>query len=393
MRIAVDATPWFNERGYGRYTRELLPALARAAAHHELVLLVDARDAGVLRLQLRAPNVAVRGVEIGDRPTEAASARGRRSLADMLAMRRAAKAERPDVLYYPTVYTFFPAPRGVRSVVTVHDAIAERFPRLTLPSARARLFWKLKVKVALHQARLVITVSDFAAGEIESVLRVPRARIRVTGEAPATAFGPGASPDEIRGAAERAGLPAGARALVYVGGFNPHKNVDLLARAHARLAREIPDPPHLCLVGTRDRDAFHSNVPAIEAAIEAGGARRLVHWTGFLPDEELRLLHAGALACVVPSQCEGFGLPAVEAAACGTPVVATTASPLPDLLAGGGIFVAPGNEEALLAALRALCADEPRRVELGRVALARARDLSWDRAARAVLDAIEEAAA
>src|SRR5215510_10676643 len=99
MRIAVDGTPWFNERGYGRFTRELLAAMARAAAEHELVLLVDARDASSLRLE--SANARVRGVELESRPTEAASAKGRRSLGDMLAMRRAAGEEKPDVLFYP----------------------------------------------------------------------------------------------------------------------------------------------------------------------------------------------------------------------------------------------------------------------------------------------------
>src|SRR5262245_14557399 len=155
MRIAVDGTPWVNERGYGRFTRELLAAMARAAAGHELVLLVDARDAAVLQREM--PGVRVRGVELADRPTQAASAKGRRSLGDMLAMRRAAGEEKPDVLFYPTVYTFFPAPGGVPAVVTVHDAIAERFPELTLPSASARLAWRLKVKIALFQAKLVVT--------------------------------------------------------------------------------------------------------------------------------------------------------------------------------------------------------------------------------------------
>jgi len=237
----------------------------------------------------------------------------------------------------------------------------------------------------------VLTVSDFAADEIEEVLHVERARIRVCGEAPAHAFRPG-TPEEARAARERAGLPSGARFFVYVGGFNPHKHVDVLVRAHARLARELAEPPHLVLVGTRDRDAFHTSLPAIEAAVESGGAASLVHWTGFLADEELARLHSGSLACVLPSACEGFGLPAVEAAACGAPVVATTRSPLPRLLAGGGIFVEPRDEDGLLAALRRIATDEPARAALGCAALARAGELSWDRAARAALAAIEEAA-
>jgi glycosyltransferase involved in cell wall biosynthesis len=89
--------------------------------------------------------------------------------------------------------------------------------------------------------------------------------------------------------------------------------------------------------------------------------------------------------------CEGFGLPAVEAAACGTPVVATTASPLPQLLDGGGVFVAPGDQAALTAALFQLLDDEPARQAMGVRARARAGELSWARGARATLDVLSEA--
>jgi alpha-1,3-rhamnosyl/mannosyltransferase len=326
-------------------------------------------------------------------PTAAASADGYRSPRDMLRMTRAIAREPLDVFFSPSVYTYFPLPPRLPAVVTIHDAIAERYPHLTLPSARARLFWKLKVKLALWQARTVLTVSEFAAVEIAQIHRIARTRIRVAPEAPAAAYRPGASRLEVEAQARRIGLPPGARWLTYVGGFSPHKNLDVLVRAHARVARELPDPPRLVLIGALQGDAFHGNLDAIRGAVRECGTEALVLWPGFLPDEEIRHLHAGAIALVLPSENEGFGLPAVEAAACGTPVIATTGSPLPQLLDGGGLFVAPRDEAGLAAAIRQLASDPALAGRLGARARTRAAELSWSRGARAALDALEEAVA
>ncbi|HEV2132001.1 MAG TPA: glycosyltransferase family 1 protein, partial [Longimicrobiaceae bacterium] len=267
-------------------------------------------------------------------------------------------------------------------------------PELTMPSLRARLFWRGKMRLALQQARLVLTVSDFAAREIAEVLRVEPQRIRVAVEAPARTYRPSESPVQVAAAAARAGLPAGAQWFLYVGGFNPHKHVDVLVRAHAAVAREqAQDPPHLLLAGTTDGDVFHQEIERIREEIEAAGTGKLVHWPGFVPDEELRHLHSGAVALVLPSECEGFGLPAVEAAACGTPVIATLQSPLPELLEGGGIFLPPRDEPALTVALRTLLTDELARRRLGARARECAARLSWTSSARAALDALHEAAA
>ena len=107
----------------------------------------------------------------------------------------------------------------------------------------------------------------------------------------------------------------------------------------------------------------------------------------------LRHLYSGAVGLVLPSQLEGTGLPALEAAACGTPVVATTASPLPELLAGGGFFVAPGDEEALRRALARLLDDEGARRVMGAAALAGARRLDWADSGARALAVLREAAA
>lgn len=391
LRIGIDATCWANGRGYGRFTRELCAAMVAEPGEHQFVFFAD--EAAAARFELKGDNVRLIVVRQSVSPTQAAAADGARSPFDMLRLSRAVSRERLDVFFSPSVYTYFPLPPRLRAVVTIHDAIAERYPKLTLPSTRARLFWKAKVKLALAQARLVLTVSDFSARELTQVLRVPRERLRVAVEAPPPSYSPSESPQAVTAAAARLGLPEGASWFVYVGGFNPHKHVDLAVAAHARLLAGRARPPYLLLVGTIDADVFHGDQGRIRERVRAEGSEALVRWTGFLPDAELRHLHSGSLGLLLPSECEGFGLPAVEAAACGSPVVATTNSPLPELLAGGGHFVEPGDVDALAQAMARLADDPEHHARLGAAALARARALTWSAAARSALGALEEAAA
>src|SRR5829696_7467548 len=288
MRIGVDATCWANTRGYGRFARELLHAMVAEESGNTFVCFVDDRAAA--SLDLTGPHVEVVRVAQTRSPTQAASADGNRSVADMLKLTRAVARERLDVFFSPTVYTYFPLPPTLPAVITFHDAIADRFPTLTLPSRRARLFWRAKVRLALAQSRLVLTVSDYAARDIERTLGVPKRRLRVAVEAAASIYRPSESPADIATVASRVGLPNGARWFIYVGGFNPHKHVDLLVRAHATLARDSTDPPLLLLVGDATNDPFHGARAQIRAAIASCGTESLVRWTGFLSDEDLRHL-------------------------------------------------------------------------------------------------------
>jgi len=391
MRIGVDATCWANARGYGRFARELLRAMVAEGAGHEFVCFVDDRAARCFDLS----GVGVRMVIVPQTmsPTTAASANGSRSVGDMWRMSRAVAREDLDVFFSPSVYTYFPLPPSLAAVITFHDAIADRFPRLTLPSHRARLFWRVKVQMALAQSRIVLTVSEYAAAEVSRTLGVRRDRIRIAVEAAAPVYQPSESSADIAAVAARAGVPHGRRWFAYVGGFNPHKHVDAIVRAHAALVRDMAAPPVLVLVGAVDTDPFFGSQQRIRDEITRSGTGEHVKWAGFVPDEELRHLLSGAVALVLPSESEGFGLPAVEAAACGVPVIATRESPLPQLLDGGGIFIAPGDEAALAGAMRTLVSDEPYRRALATGALARARALSWSASARAALGALAEAAA
>lgn len=390
MRIGVDASCWANGRGYGRFTRELLRTMVAQSSGDEWILFADTRACDRIGLD----NGAVRIVRVtqSESPTQAAAADGFRSPADMFRFTRALWKERPDVFFCPSVYTFFPLPPGLPAVIAIHDAIPERFPELTLPSRRARLFWRGKVRLALAQARLILTVSHYSAAELHAVLGVADARIRVAMPAPSEHY---ARTDRATaaGVAARHGVPAGEPWFTYVGGFNPHKRVDTIVRAHAAVVQEGRHRPHLLLVGSLSDDVFHANVQEIRAAIAAHGTGSLVHWTGFVGDDELCALHSGATALVLVSASEGFGLPAVEAAACATPVIATNASPLPRVLEGGGLFVEPGDEGAIARAMLQLLDDPQAQRTMGEHARERAAALDWSDSARTTLDALHEAGA
>ncbi len=393
LRVGVDATTLANTRGFGRFTGELLRAMMPDADGVEWILFADARaDAQARAVAEAAPNARVVLVPQSVSPTVAAASDGNRSPFDMLRFTRAVYGEHLDAFFSPAVYAYFPMPPGVPTLVCMHDTIAERFPELTLPSPRARTFWKLKSKLAIAQSRLVLTVSDFSARELTKFYGIAPSRIRVALEAPAEAYTPSHDLAAMTSLARSHGIPDGARWFTYVGGFNPHKHVDVLVSAHARVVRETGLSPHLLLVGSLT-DVFHGNIDAIRARIDDAGTAALVHWAGYVPDADLRHLLSGAVANVLASECEGFGLPAIEAAACGTPVIATTESPLPELLPGAGHFVAPRDEDALVRAMIRLLTDANHHAACAEAALAGANRLSWSRAAAATWQAIQEVAA
>ena len=387
MIVGVDASCWANGRGYGRFARELLHAMTRQSPTDQFICFGDRRAFDAYGEP--GPNVELVEVTMAESPTVAAAANSHRSPFDLLRLTRAVSRRRLDVFFSPSVYSYFLLPPGLPAVVTVMDTIVERFPHLTLPSWRARLFWSFKVRLALLQARIVLTISEYSANSITRVLGVPRDRIRLSVPAPAEEYRP-AGDAEVRAAASRVGVPEGADWFVYVGGFNPHKRVDMILRAHATLARTHAPAPHLLLVGSRSGDVFHEEAGKLDSIIREAGTESLVHWLGFVSDADLRPLLTGATASLLPSEAEGFGLPSVEAAACGAPVIATVESPLPELLDGGGFFVKPGDLVALQDSMQRLLSDRTLRATMGKIAQQKAEALSWERAADQALTALRE---
>lgn len=389
LRIGIDGTCLGSRRGYGRYLRELLPPLLRLGEAHDFALILDRETSARLGpLPARTIEVATRASQ-----ADAASARGNRALGDLWAMGRAVARAELDVLFFPSVYSFFPVFRGPPLVVCMHDTIAERYGAVVFPSRRNRWMWNAKVALARRQASALLTVSEWSRRSLAEHFGIAPGKIHASPEAPAALFSPPDSAGACGDLLAKHGLSRDARYLIYVGGFNPHKNLPALIEAMERLGEsERGRDLRLLLVGDYAGDTFHADVEALRQQISALGLDQRIRLLGFVPDPDLRHLYAGAIALVLPSLEEGFGLPAFEAAACGTPCVATQNSPLPQLLEGGGLFVDPGDRSALHAALERVIGDPALRDQMADSALRSARALSWDDTARSTLDVLEQVA-
>ena len=387
MRIGIDATCWHNRRGYGRHARALLSALVSLDCANRYTLFLDSTEPS----EPTPTGAEVRLVKPSIPTVQAASAAGRRSLGDMWRISRALSASEFDVLLFPTIYSFVPTFSRARKLVMIHDVIAETYPRLTIPRLSARLFWHVKAALGRAQADAIVTVSDYSRDGIVRYFRLDPDHVFVAGEAADPVFRRLTQPQP--GAKLRSfGIDGSKRIAVYIGGFSPHKNLEALVSAFAKVAGKAAfGDVRLVMVGEKSADAFHTYYGTIAAQVDALGLTDRVIFTGYLDDEEVVTLLNLASVLVLPSLMEGFGLPAVEAAACGCPVIATTASPLPQLLGEGGIYV-ESRESAIAHALETVLSSSELRASMSAAGLAAAQKLTWEHAARQMMAVIEKVA-
>lgn len=255
---------------------------------------------------------------------------------------------------------------GPGNVVVLHDVAALRHAEAYSRGYVA--YQRRLLPVLARRARLVITVSEFSRGELAEVLGLDPAEIVVISEGVEDRFTPAAR-DRLEPARQRYGM--GSRYVLSVGTASSRKNLGVLADA-ARALRERGI--EVVLAGS-DRGYLRGT---------AAPFRRL----GYVADADLPALYAGALALVMPSRYEGFGLPCLEAMACGTPVVAARSGALPETVGEAGMLLDPDDGPAFADALLELAGDEAAHARLAAAGRERAAGFSWGRTAKLTDEAI-----
>lgn len=270
----------------------------------------------------------------------------------------------------------------VPTVITIHDLAFIRFPQTF--RAYNRIYLDLATRLSARRASRILAVSEHTKREVVGLLGIPPERVIVTPNAARSHFRPPA-PATIEQLRARHGLPE--RFVLYVGTLEPRKNLTTLLEAFTLVSRSVPDVP--LLIGGGKGWMYEP----IFARLEQLNLRDRVKFAGYLPEEELPLWYAAATVFVFPSIYEGFGMPPLEAMACGTPVITSNTSSLPEVVGDAGLMVAPTDTIGLAEAIRRVLVDADLRAELRQRGLARARRFSWADTAAKTLVAYREAVA
>ena len=247
-------------------------------------------------------------------------------------------------------------------VLTVHDISFAAHPEWFRPGEA--FFYTTLIRAAARKARKVITVSEFCRTEIAEKWDLPADKIETTYEAARGLFRPGKK--------KKSGPPT----ILFVSAIHPRKNLGRLIRVWERLrAGRFPDL-RLKVVGPAGWSAG-ADVRTLQAAVARGGA----DWLGSQSDAELREAYQTATILVYPSLYEGFGLPPLEAMACGCPVVCSNTASLPEICGEAAEYFDPTSEEEISAKIAYVLGNDPRRAELSRAGLTKAAEYSWERMA------------
>ena len=370
MRVLLDATAVPADRGgVGRYVDELAPELVAVGV--DLVIVAQSRDVAHYEGLVPAARVIAAPTAIARRPV--------RMLWEQVGLPVLIRRIRPDVLHSPH-YTL-PLLAGVPVIVTLHDATFFTTPDLHLRSKA--FFFRMAIRVASRRAARLVTPSRATRDEVVRLVRARPEKFVVAYHGVDHAVFHATDLDDQMRVKGALGIAESAY-VGFLGTLEPRKNVPALIRAWVQVCSGRTEPPALVLAGGRGWDA------EIDEVIAEVPPSLTVQRAGYLPLEDLPAFLGGSVVVAYPSLGEGFGLPVLEAMACGAAVLTTRELSLPEV-GGGAVAYCGTDEDSIAAELAALLDDPDRRADLGRAAIERAATFTWARAAREHLAAYESA--
>jgi len=381
VRVGINA--WFLHQeatGSGQYLRHLLREFAANDDSRQYTLFLSPAQPGSAPPLELVPQ-RFRQVVLTT-PFDGRSENMAKLWFEQVTVPRAARRLELDLLHVP--YWGSPLRLATPTIVTVHDVIP-----LLLSVYRGgvlvRIYTHL-VAAAARRADFVLTDSIASQRDIVHHMGIPARCVRAVHLAPDARFRPLTDPASLAALRWRYGLPD--RYLLYLGGFDQRKNVPLLLLAFAQFQARQSEAR--LVVAGRLPGEDSALFPDPRRIAREVNNREAVRFIGWLPGEEKPALYAGAVAIVFPSRYEGFGLPPLEAMACGTPVIGSTAASLPEVIGDGGLLVAPDDVDGLAEAMFRLWNDADLRAALRQRALAHAARFHWARTARETLAVYEQ---
>jgi glycosyltransferase involved in cell wall biosynthesis len=369
VRVVVDARLLgTRDVGSGVYTRLVLQGLSRLAGDHEWALICRARPEARLSLDSRFVWHELPEAALLDERWE------------QLVLPEVVAGLGPDAYYAPT--GVLPAVKTCPQVVTIHDVGVVDEPGF-YPSALWRYLSKW-IAAAARQADSVITVSERSKTGICRAYGLAESKVRVTPLAADDIFEPATDREQWRQVL--GGYGVNGPYLLSVGALEPNKNLKAVVEAYqlAGGAARLGQP--LVLVGGAGGAAAE-----LDRLVARMGIRGDVVFTGYVPREHLPALYAGATCFVWASLYEGFGLPPLEAMACGVPVISSDRTAMPEVLGDAALLVDPTRPQAIADALAAVVSNTDARERLRQAGLRRAAGFSWQRTAAQTLQCLADA--
>ncbi len=374
MRIAINASFWNQPNtGSGQYLRALLPALVQRDFENDYSLIAP----------FTLDNVPFC---VSARPTRVALNQVSENLGklwfEQIAFVRACARENTMLAHVP----YFAPPLFSRApiVVTIHDLIPLILP-LYRGSLLVRAYTQL-VAAGARRADAIIADSECSKRDIVARLDIPESRVHVVYLAADARYHPIADTTPVR---LKLGLPE--KFLLYLGGYDQRKNVRVLIEAFAHLPEFYRAGIRLVLGGVKlgEDSAFFPDPRRIAREVKLPDDA--IQYIGWVDEADKPALYASAIAFLFPSLYEGFGLPPLEAMACGAPVIASNASSLPEIVGDAGMLIHPNDPRAWAEAIRAIVSDPARRAELSARGITQSKKFSWERAAKETLTVYQSA--